>query len=118
MRTYYGVAKPKHDFSNTMIPISGWHSAAMRKMANRIQNAHLNPEAGGGYGGGTASTGRETEHHITVKYGIAHNKPPAHLLKAIANFGPVKAKFGKTSRSQTMTDMCSRSKIESSICIG
>ena len=85
MRTYYGVAKPKHDFSNTMIPISGWHAAAMRRMAKAIPDHHLAPD------------GREMEQHITAHYGLSDNKPPAHLLRALSSFGPVKAKFGKTS---------------------
>jgi 2'-5' RNA ligase len=94
---YYGVAKPKHDFSNTQIPITGWHSAAMRQMANAIQGSHLQAEKGASFGGSSSATGRETEHHVTVKYGLSDNAPPARLKKALAGFGPVKAKFGKTS---------------------
>lgn len=49
------------------------------------------------FGGGSASTGRETEAHVTVRYGLSDEKPSKELRKALSGFGPVKAKFGKTS---------------------
>ncbi len=83
--TRFYAQKPVHEFSNTMIPITGWHSAAMKRISRAIPDAHL------------ASDGRENEHHVTVKYGLVHNTPPARLKKALENFGPVKARFGRTS---------------------
>lgn len=86
-----------HSFSNTQVEIPGWHAAALRKMGMRIADADLNAEAGGGNGGGSSSTGRESEAHITVKYGLSDEKPTAELKRALSGFGPVTAKFGKTS---------------------
>ena len=57
----------------------------MRRMGRAIPDAHLAPD------------GRENEQHVTVKYGLSDNEPPARLIAAVANFGPVKVKFGKTS---------------------
>lgn len=83
----YGAppAKPKHDYSNTMVAVPGWHAAALRRMSRSIQDAHL------------AEDGREAEPHITVKYGLNAEAPPPELVKALNGFGPVKARFGKTS---------------------
>lgn len=81
-------AKPapvRHEFSNTQVTIPGWHALAMRKMGNRIPDAELAPD------------GRETEPHITAHFGLSDEKPPAHLKKALAKFGPVTAKLGRTS---------------------
>ena len=86
-----------HDYSNTMVLVPGWHAHAMLRMGRKIPDKHLKAETGASYGGGTSATGRETEPHITVKYGIAENTPPAKLRRALAGFGPVRAKFGATS---------------------
>lgn len=75
----------KHSFSNTQVEISGWHAAAMRRMGKRIPDSEL------------ADDGRESEAHVTVKYGLDDAKPPAKLKRALAGFGPVTAKLGKTS---------------------
>ncbi len=86
MRKMYGEAsKPKHDYSNTMVAVPGWHAAAMRRLGRAIPDKHL------------ATDGRENETHITVKYGLSDEKPSAKLVKAVSEFGPVKARFGKTS---------------------
>ena len=85
MARFYGATKPKHDFSNTMVLIPGWHAAAMKRMARAVPDSHL------------AEDGREMESHVTVKYGLSDNTPPKRLISALAGFGPVTAKFGKTS---------------------
>ncbi len=43
-----------------------------------------------------AESGRETEPHITVKYGLKSDDPKA-ILKALAGIGPIEATLGKTS---------------------
>lgn len=75
----------KHDFSNTQVQIPKHHAAAIQKIGKQIPDSDL------------ADDGRESESHITVKYGLADEKPPQKLRKALADFGAVSAKFGKTS---------------------
>lgn len=43
-----------------------------------------------------AADGRESCCHVTIKYGLHTNKP-AEVFAAVANFGPVQIKLGKTS---------------------
>lgn len=78
----------KHSFSNTQVQIPGWHAAAIKRLGKRIPDSEL------------ADDGREAEAHITVKYGLDDEKPSRELRRALAEFGPVKAKFGKTSLFQ------------------
>lgn len=81
----YGFPELMHDFSNTMVLIPGWHKHAMLRMAREVDTRHL------------AEDGRESEPHITVKYGLSDDKPSPALLKALKWFGPIRATFGKTS---------------------
>ena len=74
-----------HNYSNIMIVIPGWHKHAMLRMGRNIPDRHLGAD------------GREAEPHITVKYGIAENVPPEKLRRALAGFGPVTVRLGKTS---------------------
>jgi 2'-5' RNA ligase len=88
----YRPRKPKpavqpqvHDFSSTQVPIQGRASEIARKMQNQIQPSDLGPE------------GKENEHHVTVKYGIAFQTPTQRMRQALRQFGPVQATLGKTS---------------------
>lgn len=86
-----------HEYSNTMVLVPGWRAHAMLRMGRKIPDKHLAAEVGARHGGGPSSDGRESEPHITVKYGIGENAPPEKLRKALSGFGPIRAKFGKTS---------------------
>lgn len=55
----------------------------IRKVAAKIDDADL------------AGDGRETEYHVTVKYGVA-TQIPNDIARAVRGFGPVEATLGKT----------------------
>jgi 2'-5' RNA ligase len=85
-RRMYGQAKePDREFSSTQVDLP---SAATKKILARgraIPDADLTDD------------GRETEPHITVKFGLHDGKPSRKLIGALTGFGTVSATLGKTS---------------------
>ncbi len=63
-------------------------SKLMTHMAKNIPDEHL------------ATDGRETDHHITVKYGL-HTDDARDLQRVLDGEPPVRAKLGKTSLFET-----------------
>jgi 2'-5' RNA ligase len=75
----------KHDYSNTQVQIPQHLASAIQKIGKLIPDNELTED------------GREKDSHVTVKYGISDEKPSRELREALAGFGAIKAKFGKTS---------------------
>lgn len=73
-----------HKFSSTQINLPDQLAAHVKAEAAKIPDWALAPE------------GRESEPHVTVKYGI-HSNSPADTRHAIAGHGPVKIRLGRTS---------------------
>lgn len=80
--------EPAREFSNLQLQITGKPAQAMKKMAAAIPDADL------------ATAGREDEPHSTARWGLHFMTPSARLRAALAAFGPVNVKFGKTSLFQ------------------
>lgn len=78
----------RHDYSSTQVNITGPAATAMHKLAMSIPEKDLAPD------------GRETESHVTVKYGLHFQTPSLRLRQALKQFGPVSLTFGKTSLFQ------------------
>ncbi len=77
--------EPEHKFSSTQVNITGPAATAMLKMGKAIPDSDLGPE------------GRESEGHVTVKYGLHFQSPTKRLRDALREFGPVSLVLGKTS---------------------
>jgi len=73
-----------HKFSSTQINLPDELAKHVKAEAAKIPDWALAPE------------GRETEPHVTVKYGI-HSNSPAETRNAIAGHGKVKIRLGRTS---------------------
>lgn len=73
-----------HDFSSTQINLDGGTADALRRLGKRIPDAHL------------ADDGRESEPHVTVKYGL-HAADPDAVRRVLEGHRPIKLKLGKTS---------------------
>lgn len=76
----------KYDFSSTQFDLPPEHAAALHELAAKIPDGALNTEAGG----------RETEPHITVKYGL-HGNEPQKVRALLADQPPITVTLGKTS---------------------
>lgn len=85
-----------HDYSSTQVPMPEHVAQAMQQFAAGIPDAELNKEEGGGYGGESASDGREHDSHITVKYGL-ETKDPEKVAELLKGQPPITATLGKTS---------------------
>lgn len=77
-------AQEKHDYASTQLDLPPETSAAIKGLSDAIPEAHL------------AEDGRETNPHITVKYGL-HGEDPEAVRQLLANEPPVTVKMGKTS---------------------
>lgn len=76
--------KPRKEFSSTQINLPEEIAAKVVAASKKIPEADL------------ADDGRETEPHVTVKYGL-HTNEAEHVRKLIENEPPIKAKLGKAS---------------------
>ncbi len=65
-------------------------------MASTIPDSAVSGEYGAGYGGASASSGRELDHHITALYGLKTTNPE-DVRKVLAGEPPIKVTFGETS---------------------
>lgn len=74
-----------HKFSSTQIGLTGQMADIIRKMGRSIPDADLAPD------------GRESDPHVTVKYGLHFQTPSTRLRQALKQFGPITLKLGKTS---------------------
>jgi N12 class adenine-specific DNA methylase len=77
-------APTKHEFASTQANLSGPVAKAMVEYGKRIPDGKLTED------------GRETESHVTVKYGLHGNDPEA-VAKVLENEPPITATLGKTS---------------------
>jgi 2'-5' RNA ligase len=77
--------EPRHDYSSTQVNITGRPAQIMRKLAAKIPDSEL------------AEDGRESEFHITCRWGLHFQTPSKKLRSAIASFGPIRVTLGKTS---------------------
>lgn len=73
-----------HKFSSTQIQAPQDVADAAISFANSIPESEL------------AGDGRETDIHITVKYGL-HDDQPEGVIGAVSGFGPVRVRLGKVS---------------------
>lgn len=80
---------PQHEFSSTQVEITGRPAQTMLGMVNEIPARELVADEGDG--------GRETDPHVTVKYGLHFQTPSQRLREALRQFGPVTLTFGRTS---------------------
>ena len=78
------VEAEKYDFASTQANLSGPVAKALRNFGARIPSSKL------------AEDGRETQPHITVKYGL-HGNDPAGVAKVLQNEPPITASLGKMS---------------------
>lgn len=76
---------PAHDYSSTQVNITGRPAEIMKKLAAKIPDAEIGPD------------GRESEQHVTVKYGLRFQTPTARMRNALKDFGPIEITLGKTS---------------------
>jgi 2'-5' RNA ligase len=88
MRMYGQKKEPDREFSSTQVDIPSGAAKKLLAMGRAIPDADL------------AEDGRETEAHITVKFGLHDAKPSRKLIGALAGFGAVSATLGKTSLFQ------------------
>ncbi len=77
--------EPLHDFSSTQVEIYGRAADIARKMQAAIQPSDLGEE------------GKESDLHVTAKYGLHFQTPSARLHQVLKSFGPVTITLGKTS---------------------
>jgi N12 class adenine-specific DNA methylase len=96
MRGVKPEEKEQFDYASTQVNLQGPIAARILAFGETIPDEHLASEAGAKYGGESAAKGRETQPHITIKYGL-HGGEPEAVRKLIANEPPVKLKLGKTS---------------------
>ena len=74
-----------HSYSSLQVQVTGRPAEIARKMADSIPDKDLGPE------------GRETEPHITCRWGLHFMTPSARLRETLRSFGPITATLGKTS---------------------
>ena len=80
------VSAVLHDYSSTQVNIPPGRAAdILRKMQASIQPSDLGPD------------GKESDLHITAKYGLHFQTPTKRLREALSTFGSVTATLGKTS---------------------
>lgn len=92
---YSRAAGEPHEFSCALINLDdclytrtqGPVADKVRKLAASIPDADL------------AADGRETEPHVTVKFGL-HADDASNLTRVVRGFGPIRFKLGKTSLFQ------------------
>src|SRR4051812_32863703 len=77
--------RDEHEFSSTQVNITGQAADLMRKLGKSIPDRDIGPE------------GRESEPHITVKFGLHFQTPTERMRNALKGFGPVSLTLGKTS---------------------
>jgi N12 class adenine-specific DNA methylase/2'-5' RNA ligase len=77
----------KHEYSSTQVNLPPATAQAIQQLGARIPDEHL------------AEDGRETEPHITVKYGL-HGDNVEGVRRALADEPPITATLGKTSLFQ------------------
>lgn len=71
-------------FSSTQINLPSEHAATVLKMSHKIKDADL------------ADDGRETDPHVTVKYGL-HTSDAEDVASALKDESPISMKVGKAS---------------------
>ncbi len=79
-----------HDYTSTQVDLPAPEAKEITAFAAKIPDEALYTEPN------DDSYGRETEPHITVKYGLKTNDP-ADVAPIISNHSPIKAKMGKVS---------------------
>jgi hypothetical protein len=75
-----------HDYSSTQVNVPEPERGIILEMAAQVAEEDLDLEEGG----------RETEPHITVKFGL-HTNDPHDVAMALEGQGPVRLRFGKTT---------------------
>lgn len=85
-----------YKYSSTQVNLPSEFHKAFTDAAAGIPDSDLDTAEGSDYGGASASTGRETDPHITVLYGL-HATEPAAVKKLLADQGPITATLGKVS---------------------
>jgi len=80
-----------HKFSSTQVDLPNEHAKAVRALGRTIPQSDL------------AGDGRETEPHITVKYGL-HTADAEKVRSILADQGPIEATIGKTSMFKGVED--------------
>jgi len=84
-KTGVSIVKGKQGkFSSTQVNLPDAVAEKMRALGEKIPDADLTED------------GRETESHITVKYGL-HDEDPAKIQQILAGEPPVRVRLGKTS---------------------
>lgn len=78
------VIQEPNKFASTQVNLPETHKKAFEAATKTIADEDL------------AKDGRETEGHITLKYGL-HDEAPEAVKKLLADEGPITAKIGKTS---------------------
>ncbi len=78
------TSQPTHDYSSTQVNLPPAIGAQLQAMGARIPDEDL------------ADDGRESEPHVTVKYGL-HGEDPEAVRALLANEPPVTVRLGKTS---------------------
>ena len=93
LKKSFAAEKTKHEYASTQFDLedAGYSRSQgnptfgiLPGMANRIPDGEL------------AEDGRETEFHITVKFGL-HDHDPMRLVEVVRGFGSVRVRLGKTS---------------------
>jgi N12 class adenine-specific DNA methylase/2'-5' RNA ligase len=90
------AATPKFDYASTQVNLPSSIANSVIYFGETIPAKILAPEAGHSTAGETGSTGRETEPHITIKYGL-HDEDPSAVQEILKNEGPITATLGKAS---------------------
>lgn len=78
------VEQPAHEFSSTQVNLPAHLGDKIRQLGENIPDADL------------AADARETDPHVTVKYGL-HGEDPAAVRELLANEPPVAVRLGKSS---------------------
>lgn len=90
------VKQEPHEFSSTQVNLPTQLHPAFARATASILDADLDAAGGKSYGGESSELGRETEPHITIKYGLHDGKAEA-TASVLSGVGPIKAKIGKIS---------------------
>lgn len=77
--------EPERKYSCLLVPISGRPAELMDKLGKMIPDREL------------AAEGRETEPHVTCRWGLHFHTPSMKLRTALRDFGPITVTLGKTS---------------------
>ena len=85
--------KTVHDYSNTQVAVKGRAARKLRALGRSIPDSELYVDPK------DDSYGRETEPHVTVRYGLATDNPVD--IKALSELPPITAKLGKVSIFET-----------------